>query len=99
MPSMIAAIHDIQAVEIQKERYSRELAAYTLKQWDMARRSLEVARQQQDGKKSSRSSSRRRSATPDSRSSRGSEGIQAADYARRSHKHTTESRTVDPGKA
>lgn len=32
---------DMHAVESQKQRYSRELAAYTLRQWDVARQAME----------------------------------------------------------
>ncbi|TCD70080.1 hypothetical protein EIP91_005062 [Steccherinum ochraceum] len=109
---MMTAIHDIQATELQKERYSRELAAYTLKQWDTARRSLELSRSQRDKSKSP--SRRSETPSPDATRARASSraadgsahlpataGVQSVDYARRSHKRTTngvghESRTVDP---
>ncbi|KAH9921988.1 uncharacterized protein BXZ73DRAFT_104246 [Epithele typhae] len=32
----MTALYDPQSVEARKARYSRELAAYTLRQWDMA---------------------------------------------------------------
>ncbi|PCH33401.1 hypothetical protein WOLCODRAFT_147501 [Wolfiporia cocos MD-104 SS10] len=42
------AVYGIQSVEAQKQRYSRELAAYTLRQWDSVRQAMpnEKAREQ-----------------------------------------------------
>ena len=37
-------------IALQKERYSKELAAYTFQQWEMARRALEQSRSQSSDK-------------------------------------------------
>ena len=37
----MTAYHDAQSIEARKARYSRELAAYTLKQWDLVRQAME----------------------------------------------------------
>ena len=37
----MTAARDSQSVEARKARYSRELAAYTLRQWDLVRQSME----------------------------------------------------------
>ena len=37
----MTAYHDSQSIEARKARYSRELAAYTLRQWDLARQTME----------------------------------------------------------
>ena len=54
----MTAYHDAHSVEARKARYSRELAAYTLRQWDLARQSME------DG------SNRDKSASPQARQGR-----------------------------
>ncbi|TFY79473.1 hypothetical protein EWM64_g4539 [Hericium alpestre] len=33
------------SVEVQKQRYSQELAAYTMRQWNVVRQSMEQSRQ------------------------------------------------------
>ncbi|KAL4243105.1 hypothetical protein ABKN59_001025 [Abortiporus biennis] len=51
-------------IETQKQQYSRELAAYTLRQWDVARQSLQTDNTE-PGAKSSHRSSRSNSASRD----------------------------------
>ena len=50
---MTAIVHSMPPQETQRQRYSRELAEYTYRQWEMARRALELAssspRRQPDG--------------------------------------------------
>ncbi|CAL1696442.1 unnamed protein product [Somion occarium] len=83
---------------MQKQRYSRELAAYTFQQWDTARQALEQSRAQHTEK----SSSRRSSPVPraNGKPVRATSGILSVDYARKSHKPTegtgTEGRVVKP---
>ncbi|TFY61463.1 hypothetical protein EVJ58_g4494 [Rhodofomes roseus] len=36
-----ATHRDMRSVETQKQRYSRELAEYTLRQWDVARQAMD----------------------------------------------------------
>ena len=89
--------HDLDA---EKQRYANELAAYTRRQWDVARRSLELnqSRPKENGSQSDASSS-----SSQSSSTRGSQGthfypivwdgcqtihgagMQSRDYAHRSH--------------
>ncbi|CCM01653.1 uncharacterized protein FIBRA_03714 [Fibroporia radiculosa] len=54
------AFCDMSSVETQKQRYSRELAAYTLQQWELARRQA----LEKDRTKNKPSSSSRTSAGP-----------------------------------
>lgn len=55
----MTATHDARSIESQKERYSRELAAYTLRQWNSAYQAAEAANSQAKNNNSrSRSSSR-----------------------------------------
>jgi len=84
---MTAAIHDSHNIDMQKQRYSRELAAYTMQQWDMARQAVEAGKNQPK-EKSSKRSSRSSSVSRDGKSpsSKSSQGIQSIDYARRSQK-------------
>ncbi|KAL4243106.1 hypothetical protein ABKN59_001025 [Abortiporus biennis] len=70
-------------IETQKQQYSRELAAYTLRQWDVARQSLQTDNTE-PGAKSSHRSSRSNSASRDP--TLASQGIQSIDFAKRSHK-------------
>ncbi|KAI0786057.1 hypothetical protein C8Q75DRAFT_773928 [Abortiporus biennis] len=51
-------------IETKKQQYSRELAAYTLRQWDVARQSLQTDNTE-PGAKSSHRSSRSNSASRD----------------------------------
>ena len=41
MPATTAYHRDMNSIETQKQRYSRELAEYTLRQWDIARQTME----------------------------------------------------------
>ncbi|EKM60861.1 uncharacterized protein PHACADRAFT_247060 [Phanerochaete carnosa HHB-10118-sp] len=63
--------HDVDA---EKQRYSSELAAYTRRQWDMARRSLELNQSRQNGVQSNGAPSAHSSTDSQSASSRGSQG-------------------------
>jgi len=74
---------DMRSVESKKQRYSRELAEYTHRQWDTARQAMESEKAKDDKKSSSRRSSS--SSKDQIKSSRTSQGIQAIDYASRSH--------------
>ncbi|KAI8995365.1 hypothetical protein BD414DRAFT_479323 [Trametes punicea] len=78
---------DPQSVEARKARYSRELAAYTLRQWDLVRRSMDNA------------SHRDKSASPPGLPSRQGDvnvngnprstpGIQVHDYAQSPYRQT-----------
>ncbi|KDQ54761.1 hypothetical protein JAAARDRAFT_37860 [Jaapia argillacea MUCL 33604] len=68
--------------ESQKQRYSQELAAYTLRQWNSARQSIERQSQDSDGSKSNKSSP-----PAHMTEANGTEqGTQAVDYARRSRR-------------
>ncbi|KAI0639152.1 hypothetical protein C8Q77DRAFT_1152152 [Trametes polyzona] len=76
---------DSQTIEARKARYSRELAAYTLRQWDLVRQSME------DG------SNRDKSASPQARQDNGhvnddarsTPGIHAHDYAQSPHRQSS----------
>ncbi|KAH9937443.1 uncharacterized protein B0H18DRAFT_970634 [Fomitopsis serialis] len=70
-----ATYRDTHSVETQKQRYSRELAEYTSRQWD-------VARQAMNSEKAKDAS--RRTSPPKDKSPRSSQGIQSIDYASRS---------------
>ncbi|KAI0768538.1 hypothetical protein BD413DRAFT_479203 [Trametes elegans] len=82
--------YDSQSIEARKARYSRELAAYTLRQWDLVRQSME------DG------DNRDKSATPPSSSRQGrswntsadndarsTPGVHVHDYAQSPHRQTS----------
>ena len=38
----MTAMYDPHSIEARKARYSRELAAYTLRQWDLVRQAMET---------------------------------------------------------
>ncbi|KAJ3482071.1 hypothetical protein NLI96_g7235 [Meripilus lineatus] len=40
---MTAVLYNMPPNEIQRQRYSRELAAYTYRQWETARKAIELA--------------------------------------------------------
>ncbi|KAI9066667.1 hypothetical protein FKP32DRAFT_1673671 [Trametes sanguinea] len=78
---------DPQSVEARKARYSRELAAYTLRQWDLVRRSME------DGNNREKSASppglpSRQGSSDVNGDLRSTPGIQAHDYAQSPHRQT-----------
>ncbi|RPD63207.1 hypothetical protein L227DRAFT_417606 [Lentinus tigrinus ALCF2SS1-6] len=94
----MTAHQKVQSLEDRKARYSQELAAYTLRQWDLVRQGME------DGtavnRSSSQASQRERSvSTPrdSERSSRMRSGIQAHDYAQSAHQHMNGGRAVTAG--
>ncbi|OCH96646.1 hypothetical protein OBBRIDRAFT_15612 [Obba rivulosa] len=86
--SVMTAMHDARSIESQKERYSRELAAYTLRQWSSAYQTVEAASNQTKDDKSSksRSSSINRDSGVQNEDDHNPlhAGIQFADYAQRS---------------
>ena len=68
----MTAYHDAHSVEARKARYSRELAAYTLRQWDLVRQTMEEGATNPTDKSTSQLSQRDRSsssATMDSETS------------------------------
>ncbi|KAI0932595.1 hypothetical protein AcW1_000327 [Taiwanofungus camphoratus] len=83
----MTAMHNVRSVETQKERYSRELAAYTLRQWEMARQAIDAGNEKPQDKSPNSSSRSRPAAQDSSRSSRTSQGIQSIDYAPSLHSH------------
>ncbi|KAH9947681.1 hypothetical protein B0H21DRAFT_737594 [Amylocystis lapponica] len=96
----MTAMQNTRNLESQKQRYSRELAAYTLQQWNTARQALESSEhtpQERSSSRSRRSSSAQRE---QSRSSR-SQGVHSIDYARMPVNHADagnyEGRTVATG--
>lgn len=78
------------AVDVQKQRYSKELAEYTYRQYDQARQSVDGGKQR-SSPPSSHASSPSRNGQPSITLSHslgsvanGFPGVQVADYARRS---------------
>ncbi|KAJ8501562.1 hypothetical protein ONZ51_g503 [Trametes cubensis] len=76
----MTAARDSQSVEARKARYSRELAAYTLRQWDLVRQSMEGG----DNKDKSADSPSliARQGNASDREHRPTPGVHAHDYAR-----------------
>ncbi|KZT06364.1 uncharacterized protein LAESUDRAFT_192886 [Laetiporus sulphureus 93-53] len=77
-------MHDVPSVETQRQRYSRQLAEYTLLQWNIARQALERTKTQ-DKPSSPSDRSSESSSRDHERFSRTSQGIQPIDFATRSH--------------
>ncbi|KAI0336081.1 hypothetical protein GY45DRAFT_1316138 [Cubamyces sp. BRFM 1775] len=76
----MTAARDSQSIEARKARYSRELAAYTLRQWDLVRQSME------DGENKDKSTDSPglppRQGNASDREHRSTPGVHAHDYAR-----------------
>ncbi|GJE87768.1 hypothetical protein PsYK624_038510 [Phanerochaete sordida] len=70
-------------LDAEKQRYASELAAYTRRQWDTARRSLELNQSPQQAQSNGAA---RSASDAQTSSTRGSQGIQSHDYAQRSHR-------------
>ncbi|GBE78113.1 hypothetical protein SCP_0109950 [Sparassis crispa] len=70
----------------KKELYSRELAEYTFRQWDSARRAMEASRDKPQGKSPPRSTPSSSVQRESGYLSRTSHGVKSIDYARRSYK-------------
>lgn len=66
MPANTTHRLDMRSIETQKQRYSRELAEYTLRQWDTARQAMESTK--------SKDSSGRMPSPKDLKSVRASQG-------------------------
>ncbi|KAI0359137.1 hypothetical protein OH77DRAFT_1420685 [Trametes cingulata] len=84
---------DAQSIEARKARYSRELAAYTLRQWDLVRQSMEDGGNR-DKSATPPTSGRSRSVPRDSGRSSRIQGIHAHDYAHSPHRQMSSSRAV-----
>ncbi|KAI0757255.1 hypothetical protein C8Q80DRAFT_1265207 [Daedaleopsis nitida] len=90
------AYQDAHSIEARKARYSQELAAYTLRQWDLVRQTMEDDKRGEESKKTP-SPPRHRSgsvAREAERSSRTRQGIQVHDYAQSAHRHPNGGRAV-----
>ncbi|EIW64917.1 uncharacterized protein TRAVEDRAFT_68613 [Trametes versicolor FP-101664 SS1] len=84
----MTSTRDAHTIEARKARYSRELAAYTLRQWDLVRQSAESDGEHRDS--SASPSGRSRSQPRDNNTpSRASQGIHAHDYAHGLHRQTS----------
>ncbi|TFK90235.1 hypothetical protein K466DRAFT_543874 [Polyporus arcularius HHB13444] len=93
----MTANRDAQSVEDRKARYSRELAAYTLRQWDLVRQAMESGPAGADKAMNSSQRDRSSSVPRDSdRSSRVS-GVHVHDYAQSPHRQMSSGRTVTAG--
>ncbi|KAI0724296.1 hypothetical protein C8T65DRAFT_563272 [Cerioporus squamosus] len=94
----MTAHQDVQSIEDRKARYSRELAAYTLRQWDLVRQAMEDGSAGAD--RATNESSQRERSTPVSRdSSRVRSGIHAHDYAQSTHRQLNGGCAVTAGNA
>ncbi|RDX56145.1 hypothetical protein OH76DRAFT_1396474 [Lentinus brumalis] len=93
----MTANREAQSIEDRKARYSRELAAYTLRQWDLVRQAMESGSAGADN-----SSQRERSSSvprESDRSSRVHSSVHVHDYAQSPHRQTSGGRTVTAGNA
>ncbi|EJF66475.1 hypothetical protein DICSQDRAFT_164317 [Dichomitus squalens LYAD-421 SS1] len=95
----MTAYHDPHSIEAKKARYSQELAAYTLRQWDSVRHSIEDGDSSESSGPPSQQQDRSRSASRDSETAARPRGIQVHDYAQTSRRHLNGQRTIAAGKA
>ncbi|KAH9853138.1 hypothetical protein C2E23DRAFT_885118 [Lenzites betulinus] len=79
---------DAQTIDAHMARYSRELAAYTLRQWDLVRQSAEGGNNARE-KSSTPPSSHQESTSHPNDDPRSTPGIHARDYARSLHRQTS----------